>query len=216
MNFFFRNCAVSVSNGAGKELVFARLRNPRTRDAGMFGFGDGEMFEVNRFSDDKRFVYSLFMIVLFHVHPVLSGLRFDFLFLFFRSWFIDDSVKSDGSLLMVTKVDALFYAIPYLFEAKHASPIDQVLIDEDFPETRRLCSCSRLEKLDLIADCKTTTPFVAWKWNESKALQWLEAKVSKLADHLKETNFNVATSAISSNYVKSRNTQVPESMLKLR
>ena len=100
-----------------------------------------------------------------------------------------------------------------MVKAKHTSPLDQILIDEEYPETRRLESCLKKDSLENIADKKTAGSFEVWKFNENKTVEWLEKKVVKLSNHLREKKVNVQQSSISSNYVKSSNAEVPESML---
>ena len=96
-------------------------------------------------------------------------------------------------------------------QAKHTSPIDQLLVDEDYAETEKLSTCSKKEDLEKIADCKESGSFQAWKYSEEKTLNWLEKKVSRISQHLKEKNFNVTQSAVSSNYIKTDSEAVPES-----
>lgn len=71
--------------------------------------------------------------------------------------------------------------------------------------------CSKKEDLEKIADCKQSGTFQAWKYNEGKTFDWLGKKVSRLTQHLKDKNFNVTQSAVSSNYVKTDSATVPES-----
>ena len=89
--------------------------------------------------------------------------------------------------------------------------MDQLIVDEEFSETVRLTSCVEKVELEKIADCKKSTSFEAWKFNQSKTLEWLEKKVSKLSAHLIENKFNVTQSSVAANYVKSVSDDVPES-----
>jgi len=160
-----------------------KLCNPQTLCGSLYAFApkDSEVFEINQFTDEKR------------------------------SWFLDNSVQSDGTLFLTTKVDPLFLILPCMVKAKHTSPLDQILIDEEYPETRRLESCLKKDSLENIADKKTAGSFEVWKFNENKTVEWLEKKVVKLSNHLREKKVNVQQSSISSNYVKSSNAEVPES-----
>lgn len=99
----------------------------------------------------------------------------------------------------------------WLNKAKHASPIDQLLIDEEYADTKKLTTCSKVQDLEKIADYKQAGPFQAWKFNQQKTLSWLEKKVSRISQHLKDSNFNVTQSTISANYVKAAAAIVPES-----
>ena len=67
-------------------------------------------------------------------------------------------------------------------QAKHTSPIDQLLVDEDYAETEKLSTCSKKEDLEKIADCKQSGSFQAWKYSEEKTLNWLEKKCHELVN----------------------------------
>jgi len=88
--------------------------------------------------------------------------------------------------------------------------LDQILADEEFPDTNRLESCIKLESVEKISDRKTAGSFEVWKFNEGKALEWLEKKVVKLSNHLREKNFNVLQSSHSANYIRSSSAEIPE------
>lgn len=119
-----------------------------------------------------------------------------------RSWFIDDNVKSDGKLHLSTPIDPIFLVLPYLRKSQLAQPLEQCLWDEDFPETSRLAKCKNLE-LSLVADRKGEESLQAFKFNEEKSLKWLQKKVEKVADVLKQKGVHVSQGAMSATYVKS-------------
>lgn len=83
-----------------------------------------------------------------------------------------------------------------------AQPLEQCLWDEDFPETSRLAQCKNL-KLSLVADRKGEEMLQAFKFNEEKSLKWLEKKVEKVVDVLKQKEIHVSQGAMSATYVKS-------------
>lgn len=133
-----------------------------------------------------------------------------------RSWFIDETVQSDGKMYLSTPIDPIFLVLPYL--KKHCSlnamPLDQLLHDPDFPQTERLLKSSGLSYLSLIADRKGDESLQAFKYNEEKTLAWLKKKVERVADILKQKNIHVTGGgAISANFVKSTSDS-PESYLK--
>ncbi|GAB1863531.1 Ribonuclease H2 subunit B [Camponotus japonicus] len=119
-----------------------------------------------------------------------------------RSWFIDDNVKSDGKLHLSTPIDPIFLVLPYLRKSQLAQPLEQCLWDEDFPETSRLAQCENL-KLLLVADCKGDQSLQAYKYNEEKSLKWLQKKVERVADLLRQKGVHVSQGAMSATYVKS-------------
>uniref|UniRef100_T1HQT3 Ribonuclease H2 subunit B n=1 Tax=Rhodnius prolixus TaxID=13249 RepID=T1HQT3_RHOPR len=133
-----------------------------------------------------------------------------------RSYFIDDNVTSDGDLYFSTPVDPMFLILPYLTQAKHCSPLDQILVDEDFPEIGRLLNCDGIKLLHLVADRKGDEELQAYIYNEDKTLTWLQKKVDRIVTTLKTQGLHVSfSSAASANFVKSEKAQdTPESYLK--
>ncbi|XP_029161874.1 ribonuclease H2 subunit B isoform X2 [Nylanderia fulva] len=170
--FLILEDSLDSSNVAQSEIV--KLRHPASNKPAIFVFSPDNLTvqEVLIFDENKR------------------------------SWFIDDSVKSDGKLHLSTPVDPLFLVLPYLRKSQLAQPLEQCLWDEDFPETSRLAQCENLNLL-LIADCKGDKSLQAFKFNEEKSLKWLQKKVEKVANLLKQKGIHVSQGAISATYVKS-------------
>ncbi|XP_046614728.1 ribonuclease H2 subunit B isoform X2 [Neodiprion virginianus] len=119
-----------------------------------------------------------------------------------RSWFIDDNVKSDGKMHLSTPIDPIFLVLPYLRKSQQVMPLDQILRDEDYPGTSRLARCQNL-KLSLIADRKGDEELQAFKFNEDKAMVWLQKKVGRVAEILRQKGVHVSQGAVSATYVKS-------------
>jgi len=178
-------CVMIAPDSLCKHQSFSvvRLRNPRTLCGSLYAFTpkDSGVFEVNQFSEDKR------------------------------SWFLDNSVQSDGTLYLTTRVDPLFLILPFIVKAKHTSPLDQILTDEEYPDIGRLESCIKSKSVENIADMKTAGSYEVWRYNENKTLEWLGKKVTKLSNHLRERRFNVQQTSVSANYIKSCDSEVPES-----
>lgn len=80
--------------------------------------------------------------------------------------------------------------------------MDQCLRDEDYPETTRLARCQNL-KLSLIADRKGDESLQAFKFNEEKSMSWLQKKVERVAEILRQKGVHVSQGAVSATYVKS-------------
>ncbi|XP_053695228.1 ribonuclease H2 subunit B [Sabethes cyaneus] len=104
-----------------------------------------------------------------------------------RSWFVDESVHSNGKIYLPTRMDPLFLVIPYL--VKHcqnkAVPLEHILIDDDFPHTVKIVDSFLHEKqLALIADVKKAGNILAYKYNESKILDWLMQKCIRVKQTL--------------------------------
>nr|CAI5870431.1 unnamed protein product [Callosobruchus analis] len=143
-----------------------------------------------------------------------------------RSWFIDETVKSDGKMHLSTPIDPIFLGfwrmkysvitvlncifavLPYLrkYCTNQAIPLDQLLRDEEFPETERLLKSSGLKYLNMISDRKVRgdEELNAFKYNEEKTLMWLKKKIERVAEILKQKNIHVTGgSAVSAAFVKS-------------
>ncbi|XP_046990148.1 ribonuclease H2 subunit B isoform X1 [Schistocerca americana] len=175
-------------DGADGTPDIVQLRHPLSGAPAMFMFspGDGMVQEVLTFSENKR------------------------------SWFIEDSVKSDGKMHLSTPIDPIFLVIPYLRKTSHAVPLDQLLKDEDYPETERLLRSTGLKHLSQVADKKGDEELNAYKYNEEKALNWLQRKTERVAEVLKQKGVQVNNVATAATFVKSGKTESddPEAYLK--
>jgi len=173
-------CPLSLDHGdknantKGMDKLPCQLRHPRTNKAASFICTNDGVFEVNYFK------------------PKTS------------CWFIGETIRSDGTLLVVTPMDPLFLVIPYLSAASKSSSgknfmlLEQTLVDEDFEAVgKRLLpvfsSESHCSQLQHIADVKTIdgSDSPAVRFSESKCLAWLEKKVRTLAATLKERNVDI-------------------------
>lgn len=162
-------------------MLVIKLQNPRTEVANLYALSNNRLFEINQLQDGKR------------------------------SWFAGQSVISNGALSLCTKVDPVFFILPFLMKAKHVSPLDQLLMDEDFPDAVRLEICVAAEQLEKVSDRKTSAAFTAWKYNEAKTLQTLCRRVASIAKHLRQRRVQVTDRAVASNYVKVNEEEVPDS-----
>uniref|UniRef100_A0A182QKW2 Ribonuclease H2 subunit B n=1 Tax=Anopheles farauti TaxID=69004 RepID=A0A182QKW2_9DIPT len=118
-----------------------------------------------------------------------------------RSWFINESVCSNGKIFLPTPIDPLFLVLPYLIEncGERAVPLEQILVDDKFPKTSCLADVLSASRLRLVADEKCAGTIIAYKFNESKTLQWLVAKCHRLS---KVVSSQEGPAARSLNYVK--------------
>ncbi|CAH2099662.1 unnamed protein product [Euphydryas editha] len=118
----------------------------------------------------------------------------------YRSWFVEDSVKSDGSFLMTTSIDPLFLVLPRLREqcSNRAIPLEDLLSEKGFDKI-----IDYVVNLDKIADLKGPADLKAYKYNEENTLLWLESKVRKVAEFLKKKNIHVTAGAVSATFVSS-------------
>ena len=124
----------------------------------------------------------------------------------YASWFVGDSVISDGSLLVATPIDPLFLAVSLLCTSNRMRPFDQLFISEKAPESKRIARC---KNLDLKQICDVNDDYgpdsIFYRYNEEKTLQWLKAKVGILVRKLRKMGSalddNNAHSGISKSFV---------------
>ncbi|XP_057327799.1 ribonuclease H2 subunit B [Microplitis mediator] len=170
--FLMKGEGLEGSDGNIPDVV--KLRHPASSQPAMFLFSPGDLTvqEVLTIDENKR------------------------------SWFVDDNVKSDGKMHLSTPIDPIFLVLPYLRKSQYAVPLDQLLRDDDYPETERLARCQNL-KLSLVADRRGDESLQAYKYNEEKTLIWLQKKVERVAEILRQKGIYVSPGAVSANYVKS-------------
>ncbi|XP_019966597.1 ribonuclease H2 subunit B [Paralichthys olivaceus] len=158
--------------------AFVRLRNPSTDAASLYmlGAGDAQLYEVKAFEED------------------------------FRSWFVGQTVQRDGRLLFVTPMDPLFLILPYLIKAGKEGkfqPVDQIVMDEEFPVCSRLLSCTcSLASLHHIAEEKEAGSLKFHRYSQEKTMNWLKKKVERTVDALKKKNIYVGEGVKSTTFVR--------------
>ncbi|XP_062259402.1 ribonuclease H2 subunit B isoform X3 [Platichthys flesus] len=158
--------------------AFVRLRKPTTDEASLYmlGAGDAQMYEVKAFEED------------------------------FHSWFVGQAVQRDGRLLFVTPMDPLFLILPYLIKAGKEGkfqPVDQIVMDEEFPVCSRLLSCTRsLASLHHIAEEKEVGSLKFHRYSQEKTMNWLKKKVERTVVALKKKNISVGEGVKSTTYIR--------------
>ncbi|XP_045139728.1 ribonuclease H2 subunit B isoform X1 [Echinops telfairi] len=112
-----------------------------------------------------------------------------------HSWFINQSVQSDGHLHFATPMDPLFLVLHYLIKADKEGkfqPLDQVVVDDIFPNCILLLKLPELERLlHHVTEEKEINSRKYYKYNKEKTLKWLEKKVMHTSAALKTNNINV-------------------------
>ncbi|XP_060642893.2 ribonuclease H2 subunit B isoform X2 [Anolis sagrei] len=148
--------------------LFTTLRNPSTGQAALYLFsGDSQqLFELKAFHEE------------------------------YRSWFIGQAVQHDGRLFFATPMDPLFLVLVYLIksEEEHGKfqPLDQILIDEEFPSCSMLLQCtSTSQSIHHIVEEKEISGKKFYKFSEEKTLKWLKKKVDQTVKVLKCHNVRV-------------------------
>lgn len=157
---------------------FIKLKSPATGSSSLylFGCGDVSVYEVKAFSED------------------------------FRSWFIGQTVQRDGRLLYVTPIDPLFLLLPYISRTTTEGkfqPVEQMVMDEDYPGCTRLLLCKHgLDSLHHVADEKEVGGSKFHRYNQEKTLEWLKKKVQRTVSTLKKSNISVGGGVKSSTFVR--------------
>ncbi|XP_059478797.1 ribonuclease H2 subunit B [Neocloeon triangulifer] len=167
--------ALTIPEGCDGKLNIVKLRHPQTSSQAMFFFSaDNKMVqEILSFSEDKR------------------------------SWVIDDHIQSDGKVHLSTPVDPLFLILPYMTKsAGRFESLEQLIQDEDFPETKRLLQCVTPKQLRCISEIKEVGDDKYYRINEEKTLRWLTKKVKRVSEVLKEKGIHVGPGAVSANFVR--------------
>ncbi|XP_064800160.1 ribonuclease H2 subunit B isoform X1 [Oncorhynchus masou masou] len=160
------------------EPTFIRLRNPSTDAASLYllGSGDMQLYEVKAFNED------------------------------FHSWFIGQTVQRDGRLLYVTPMDPLYLLLPYLIKAGEEGkfqPVDQVVMDEDFPACTRLLSCTRSQaSLHHVAEEKEVGSQKFQRYSQERTMEWLKKKAERTVKTLRKSNVSVGEGVKSTTYVR--------------
>ncbi|XP_029386509.1 ribonuclease H2 subunit B isoform X2 [Echeneis naucrates] len=161
-----------------EDPAFVRLRNPSTDAASLYmlGSGDAQLYEVKAFDED------------------------------FHSWFVGQTVQRDGRLLFITPMDPLYLILPYLMKAGKEGkfqPVDQVVMDEEYPVCSRLLSCTRSStSLHHIAEEKEVGSLRFHRYSEEKTMNWLKKKVERIVIALKKRNIYVGEGVKSTTYVR--------------
>ncbi|XP_044300209.1 ribonuclease H2 subunit B isoform X3 [Varanus komodoensis] len=160
--------AIDLLKKAGSGPLFTRLRNPSTGQAALYLFSSDahQLFEVKAFCEE------------------------------YRSWFIGQTVQSDGRLFFAIPVDPLYFALFFLLKAEKEQgkfqPLDQILMDEEFPSCAMLLQCPSLsQSIRHIAEEKEIGCRKFYKYSEEKTLKWLKKKVDQMVKVLKDRNQRV-------------------------
>ncbi|KAL6101058.1 rnaseh2b [Pungitius sinensis] len=157
--------------------AFVRLRDPTTDATSLYmlSAGDVQLFEVKAFVED------------------------------FHSWFVGQTVQRDGRLLFVTPMDPLYLILPYLIKSGKEGkfqPVDQVVMDDEFPACSRLLSCTRsLASLHHITEEKEVGTHRFHRYSQEKTMNWLKKKVERTVSVLKARNISVGERVKSTTYI---------------
>uniref|UniRef100_A0A665V4B4 Ribonuclease H2 subunit B n=1 Tax=Echeneis naucrates TaxID=173247 RepID=A0A665V4B4_ECHNA len=161
-----------------EDPAFVRLRNPSTDAASLYmlGSGDAQLYEVKAFDED------------------------------FHSWFVGQTVQR-GEILNLDPTykshNDLFYISMLSAAQGKFQPVDQVVMDEEYPVCSRLLSCTRSStSLHHIAEEKEVGSLRFHRYSEEKTMNWLKKKVERIVIALKKRNIYVGEGVKSTTYVR--------------
>lgn len=117
-----------------------------------------------------------------------------------RSWFLDDTVCSNGRIYVTSKIDPLFIFLQYLEEhcKTRAQPLDQILQGS----AGIFVDVLKPQQMKMVADQKGPDDLKAFMFNEEKSLKWLQKKFELLQNSLRDQSI-ISSGASSMNFVKS-------------
>ncbi|NXW92989.1 RNH2B Ribonuclease, partial [Alopecoenas beccarii] len=124
----------------------------------------------------------------------------------YRSWFIGQTVQQDGRLLFVTPMDPLFLILYYLIKADKEQgkfqPLDQVVLDSEYPNCPLLLKCADVKQyIHHVTDEKEIGSQKFHKYSQEKTLKWLKKKVNQTVKALKSNNVCVGERVLEPTFV---------------
>ncbi|XP_068785997.1 ribonuclease H2 subunit B isoform X1 [Struthio camelus] len=165
------------------ESLFTKLRNPSTGEATLYLFNSGaqQLFEVKVFQEE------------------------------YHSWFIGQTVQQDGRLLFVTPMDPLFLILYYLIKADKEKgkfqPLNQVVLDSEYPCCSLLLKCTDVKQsIHHITEEKEIGSQKFHKYSQEKTLKWLKKKVNQTVKALKSSNVTVGERVQSATFISGKQT----------
>ncbi|NXC45702.1 RNH2B Ribonuclease, partial [Penelope pileata] len=127
----------------------------------------------------------------------------------YRSWFIGETVQQDGRLLFVTPMDPLFLILYYLIKADKEQgkfqPLDQVVVDSEYPYCPLLLKCEDVKRsIHHVTEEKEIGGQKFHKYSQEKTLKWLKKKVNQTVKALKSNNVCVGERIFFATFVSSK------------
>ncbi|XP_075707893.1 ribonuclease H2 subunit B isoform X1 [Rhinoderma darwinii] len=125
----------------------------------------------------------------------------------FRSWFIGQTVQEDGRLLYATPVDPLFLVLYYLVKADKEQgkfqPLEQIVVDEEFPSCNLLLQCTQVaQSLHRVTEEKEIGSKKFYRYSKEKTLEWLKKKVDQTVKVLKDSDLCVGGTTQSASFIR--------------
>eukprot|EP00111_Clytia_hemisphaerica_P017871 TCONS_00052865-protein len=160
-----------------EDLSLHKLPHPQNGVASLFAFKNKQVFELMKYKDT------------------------------YRSWFINQTVQKDGSFCMLTPIDPLFLALPFIEKSSikgQFTTLDNIMVDTDHtPGLRQLECCLTHNMLLNVCDTKGADDIIVYKSNQEKITKWLSQKITTMAKYLESSKINVKQGAQISGYNRS-------------
>lgn len=117
-----------------------------------------------------------------------------------RSWFLDNTVCSNGKIYLTSRFDPLYVFVQFLEVhcRTKAQPLDQIM--EGSADI--FIEALKPQQMKMIADQKGPEDLKAFIYNEEKTLKWLKKKFALIKESLREQKI-ISAGASSMNFVKS-------------
>ncbi|KAI9139416.1 ribonuclease H2, subunit B [Paraphysoderma sedebokerense] len=106
-----------------------------------------------------------------------------------RSWFVEDGIRKDGSIVTMTPIDPLFVLLPTLKACRKQTTesqgnflsIDDILHNEHIPNLYKLHQIQNVEDLlTCVCDYQDISSIRMFRLNDQKTIHWIKAKVNLL------------------------------------
>jgi len=177
----------SIEEAGWDHTIAISLTHPRTKAEALFLVVDVKEDEPDELKTKRQFVYE----ILTMKEPL-------------RSWFVDETVVSNGNLYTFTPLDPLFLLLPVLSKTTKAMPFSDHLTDV-FPSNVAKIFFNRLspKQLENIAIKKVCGDIEAYAYSEEAALNWLSKKAKNASQFLSQKGINGSEVSISVNFTKS-------------
>ncbi|KAF9998391.1 Ribonuclease H2 subunit B [Entomortierella chlamydospora] len=106
-----------------------------------------------------------------------------------RSWFVRDTIQSDGSLYFITPIDPVFMFIPILDIVRQRTSesegrflsIQDIFESDQYTSMRNLSQLSKVEQyLALVCDVQDSVTVKTFRVDDSRVMDWLKRKMEAL------------------------------------
>ncbi|XP_064360943.1 ribonuclease H2 subunit B isoform X2 [Dromaius novaehollandiae] len=116
---------------------------------------------------------------------------------------------SYGRLLFVTPMDPLFLILYYLIKADKEKgkfqPLDQVVLDSEYPCCSLLLKCTDVKQtIHRVTEEKAIGSQKFHKYSQEKTLKWLKKKVNQTVKALKSSNVTVGERVQSATFISGK------------